>query len=33
MNRYDGVMDRDKDHLLDELVNYDQDCYELKNLE
>jgi len=30
MNRCDGIMDRDKDHLLGELVNYDQDSIKFR---
>jgi len=33
VHRHDGVMSRDKDCLLGEPVDYDQDCYELKPLE
>ncbi len=29
-NRHDGVMDRDKDHLLSKLVDYDQDSIKLR---
>jgi len=30
MNRHDGIMSRDKDYLLDELVNYDQDSVKFR---